>query len=166
MDIKLLSEKYCVKIIDEDNIVDVLSVCEGNPFYYSYYGMLPSVELIKEDLEALPPNKTKEDKYYVGFYKEDILVAILDLIDGYPDKDTAFIGFFMMNKDFQGKDVGTSIIEECIKYLEKLEFKKVRLAYIKENNQSKNFWLKNKFKHIGIEDMQERYTAVLLERVI
>ena len=166
MNIRLLSTKYCVKKIEEDNIRDVLGGCEGNPFYYSYYNRLPSVELIKEDLEALPPNKAKEDKYYVGFYKEDTLIAVLDLIDGYPDKDIAFIGFFMMNKDFQGKDIGTSIIEECMEYLEKLKFKRVRLAYIKGNNQSKNFWLKNKFEHIGIEDMQERYMAVLLERVI
>ena len=53
-----------------------------------------------------------EAKYYVGFYDGDILVAIMDLIDGYPDSDTAFIGFFIMNRQLQGRQIGTSIIQE------------------------------------------------------
>jgi hypothetical protein len=61
----------------------------------------PSRGLILHDLHITPPNTSAEAKYYVGFYNGDLLVAIMDLIDGYPDSDTAFIGFFMMNRQLQ-----------------------------------------------------------------
>ena len=38
-----------------------------------------------------------EDKYYLGFFAGDELVAVMDLILNYPKADIAFIGFFMMN---------------------------------------------------------------------
>lgn len=42
-----------------------------------------------------------KDKYYVGFYHKDKLVAVMDLIVKYPNDETAFIGFFMMAKKLQ-----------------------------------------------------------------
>lgn len=41
----------------------------------------------------------------------------MDLIDGYPDRDIAYIGFFMMNINYQGKHIGTTIIDETTDYL-------------------------------------------------
>ena len=69
--------------------------------YYRYCGKQPSRELILHDLHITPPNTSADAKYYVGFYDLDTLVAIMDLIDGYPDGDTAFIGFFMMNRQLR-----------------------------------------------------------------
>lgn len=34
----------------------------------------------------------------------------MDLILNFPDNDTAFIGFFMMNQALQGKGIGSEII--------------------------------------------------------
>lgn len=50
-------------------------------------GKQPSRELILHDLHITPPNTSADAKYYVGFYDGDILVAIMDLIDGYADSD-------------------------------------------------------------------------------
>lgn len=43
-------------------------------------------ESILDDMEALPPGKSREDKYYVGFFGGGSLAAIVDLILGYPEK--------------------------------------------------------------------------------
>lgn len=45
------------------------------------------------------------------------LVAIMDLIIAYPDANTAFIGLFMMDSDYQGKGIGSLIINQCSHYL-------------------------------------------------
>ena len=47
------------------------------------------------DMNALPPNKEMCDKYYLGFYDGEKLIAVMDFIMAYPDELTAFIGFFM-----------------------------------------------------------------------
>lgn len=59
----------------------------------------------------------------------------MNLIFGYPNADTAFIGFFMMNHSVQMKGVGTSIILEVCRYLKKTGFSYVRLGYVKGNQQ-------------------------------
>lgn len=80
MNIYLLSNQYDVRKILDKNIPDVVNLCEGNPLYYKHCLAAVSTEQIKIDLMALPPNKTYKDKYYIGFYSNDTLVAVMDLI--------------------------------------------------------------------------------------
>ena len=44
------------------------------------------------------------------------------------EADTAFIGFFMMNKSLQGRGVGTALVSEVLAYLTALGFAAVRLG--------------------------------------
>lgn len=37
----------------------------------------------------------------MGFFDNEILVAVMDLILSYPVEDTAFIGLFIMNVEYQ-----------------------------------------------------------------
>ena len=57
-------------------------------------------------MRLTPPGIDLKDKYYVGYFHNETLVAVLDLIDGWPSKEVAYIGFFMMNHSYQGKNVG------------------------------------------------------------
>jgi RimJ/RimL family protein N-acetyltransferase len=100
-------------------------------------------------MEVLPPGKTKSDKYFLGYFEDDILIAVLDLIIGYPSKNTAYIGLFMMDIKVQGKGIGTKIIEELCEYLKNTGFQRVELAWVKGNPQSEKFWIKNNFNIIG-----------------
>ena len=85
---------------------------------------------------------------------------IMDLIDGYPDSDTAFIGFFMMNRQLQGRQIGTSIIQELFLYLKETGLKRVLLGIDKENPQSNAFWAKNGFS--VIREVEQEEGAILL----
>lgn len=161
-----LSSKYMVKKFTEEDVPDILALCKGNPIYYKYFKSEPTSENIKESLTNLPPNKTMEDKYFVGFYDGNRLVAILDLIAGYPNEDIAYIGWFMMNREFQGAGVGTAIISEAISYLKEKHFCYVQLGYIKGNPEARNFWMKNKFIPTGGEVETDSYTIVKMQREI
>ena len=99
-------------------------------------------------MQAVPEGKSPEDKYYLGFFKAGRLIAVMDLISGYPDQETAFIGFFMMNMDMQGQGAGSHIIEEVCACLNKY-FSYIRLGYVKSNEQSRHFWQKNGFMPTG-----------------
>lgn len=164
MDIKLLSQKYDVKLIEEDDIDKVFEVCKSNQLYYKYCPPQVTVESIKSDMKALPNNKSYSDKYYIGFFKSSVLIAIMDLILEYPNTDTAFIGFFMMNKKIQGNGIGSSIIEEVSNFLKSEKFIHIRLGYAKGNPQSEYFWVKNKFKKIGLEVPTKDYIIVVMQK--
>ena len=145
MDLKKLSKDYDVRYLEVEDIDAILELCAGNELFYQYHPPFSTRESILDDMNALPPGKIKRDKYYVGYFKGNELAAVLDLILGYPDEKTAYIGFFMMNKKYQGKGIGTQIISECAKYLAKLQFETIRLAIDRGNPQSEAFWTKKEF---------------------
>ena len=68
------------------------------------------------------------DKYYIGFFKRDKLIAVMDLIMNYPKKKTAFIGLFMMDVNYQNKGIGSRVIGEVLSYLKSENYEKIRLG--------------------------------------
>ena len=164
-DISKLSTQYCVRYMSDSDADEILDFCLQNDQYYRYCGKHSSRELILHDLHITSPNTPKEAKYYVGFYDADTLVAIMDLIDGYPDGDTAFIGFFMMNRLLQGRQIGTHIIQELCLYLKETGLKRVLLGIDKENPQSNHFWAKNGFSVIR-EVEQDEGTILVAEKCL
>ena len=163
IDINKFSKRYNVRNLNHNDVEMIYSFCKSNTQYYEYCGKEPSIELIERDLKITPPDFPIEQKYYVGFFESDNLVAIMDLEDGYPDKDYAYIGFFMMNSELQGNGIGTQIISEIFEYLRELGFYKCMLGIDKDNPQSNHFWKKNGFEVVR-EVVQEEGTILVAER--
>ncbi|MDO5425034.1 MAG: GNAT family N-acetyltransferase [Eubacteriales bacterium] len=163
LEIELLAKEYEVRRIREEDVAEVYRLCVGNPLYYEYCPPKVTEESIREDLRALPPGVSEEEKYYVGFYREGKLLAVMDLIAGYPEEEIGFIGFFMVEKAVQGRNVGSEIVEQACGYLGKRGFRAVRLAWVKGNPQAEHFWRKNGFGKIG-ESLSREEEVVLAEK--
>ena len=67
MDLQQLSASYAVRRLTEADIPAILALQTGNPQFFRYHPPLPSEASIREDLSALPPEKTAADKYYAAF---------------------------------------------------------------------------------------------------
>ena len=163
-DISRFSTKYSVRYMDDSDIDEILDLCLENRQYYQYCGKQPSKELIINDLHITPPNTSADAKYYVGFYQNGTLVAIMDFIDGYPDDETAYIGFFMMNKQLQGNQIGTGIIQEICQYVKETGIREIQLGIDKGNPQSTHFWRKNGF--FVIREIEQEGGTILAARKI
>lgn len=164
-DITRLSSRYAVRFMRDSDADRILDLCLQNTQYYQFCGKQPSRELVLNDLHITPPGIGMSSKYYVGFYNNTVLVAIMDLINGYPSNDYVFIGFFMMNKQFQGHQIGSGIIQEVCQYLKELGIKTVRLGIDKGNPQSTHFWKKNGFLVIK-EVEQDEGTVLVAEKTL
>lgn len=145
MDELLFSKKYYVRKLQKNDIDQIYDLCSKNYLYYQYRPPYVTRKSIESDMVALPDNVDFKDKYYVGYFKNEKLIAVLDLIDGYPKKDILFIGFFMMDISIQKNWVGSAIVNELIGYLTTLKDKEVRLGGINGNLQAEHFWIKNGF---------------------
>lgn len=164
LEVEKLSRNYGVKQLDASDVPAVYALCRENPQYYQHCPPFVTEESIRADMSALPPKKTLEDKFYLGFYEGGTLVAVMDLILKYPKEETAFVGFFMMNAAYQGKGAGTALMEEVYACLKECGFLFVRLGFAKGNPQSEHFWLKNGFVRTGVEVQNEGYVVVVLEK--
>lgn len=163
IDISKFSSKYLVRRMNDSDAEAILEFCKENTQYYEYCQAEPTLEQVTSDLHLTPPGIGPEDKYYVGFYQDDDIVAIMDIIDGFPEKGIAFIGFFMTNKRLQGKGIGTSIISEIAVYLKSIGTTAIRLAIDKGNPQSTHFWKKNGFNVIYEAD-QDGHVLLVAEK--
>ena len=165
IDINKLSKKYTIRKLNENDIDIILDICLNNELFYQYADASPTKKQIINDLNTTPIGIDISDKYYLGFFENELLVSIIDLIDGYPNKDTVFIGFFMMNKDYQGNNIGTAIIQEALESLKTMNFKYARLAIDKDNPQSNHFWHKNGFEILKEVD-RNGHKVLLAESII
>lgn len=166
MDVRELSSRYDVRRLGAGDIEMIYRLSAGNPLFYRYCPPFVTRESIASDMKALPPRTTYDDKFYIGFFEGDGLIAIMDLILNFPDKETAFIGLFMTDRAVQGRGVGSGIIAECCHLLKIRGYRSVRLAYAKGNPQSEAFWTKNGFVKTGLETDQGEYIAVIMEKKI
>lgn len=166
MDISKLSIRYQVKKITESDLDELYELALSNPLYYEHMHESPLKESLKNDLSALPPHKTLKDKYFVGFYDENTLIAALDLILCYPNEQTAFIGWFITHKKVQGQGIGTKLILDIEQYLTALGFQSIRLGYVKTNPQSEHFWVKQGFQPTGVVTHTDQYEIVVLQKNI
>ena len=145
------SQKYAVRPLTAGDVDKILALCAENEQFYRYHPPMATRESILADMTALPPGTGAENKHYLGFFDGDALVAVLDLIEHYPQQNTAYIGFFMTKKERQGCGLGTSLIGKLFDELRKEKFCRVRLAIDRGNPQSKAFWEKNGFALMGEE---------------
>lgn len=148
MDVHTLSKSYSVRKLDEKDIDIIFELMHKNDIYFKYHPPFVTKESIADDMKALPPGKDYADKYYVGFFENEVLVANMDLILNYPSEKIAFIGFFMTDIRYQKQGIGSKIIKEVCTCLKSLGYQKVRLGVDRGNPQSHAFWLKNHFKVI------------------
>ena len=152
MDIRLLSKEYKVQMLNINDVDSIYDMSCENKIFYKYHPPFVTKKSIVDDMKALPPNKSYDDKYYLGFFDGKTLIAYMDLILGYPTDEIAFIGLFMTNINYQNKGIGSNIIRDVCNYLKQLDFKKVRIGVDKENPQSNYFWKKNGFCIISKEE--------------
>lgn len=164
MNISELSSEYEVRKLTEDDVDIVYQLSLGNPMYFEYCPPAVTKESIIQDMSALPPRTTKKEKYYVGYFEQNHLVAVADLIVKYPNEQTAFVGFFMMAIEYQKKGIGSKLVKELEEFFRKNGYRYIRLGFVKGNPQSEAFWKKNGFIPTGIEAVQECYTVVVMQK--
>lgn len=167
LDIESLSTQYTVKRINEEDISAVYRLAKSNSRYYEYLHTVPTRESLTEVITKLPDGTSPGSKYFVGFYNsDDVLVAVMDLITGYPEPDDAFIGWFMVDGRMQGRGIGSDIFADVRAAMKAAGFDYMALAVVKENKEALRFW---KGQGFGIKEEtvgDDGYAVYMMERDI
>lgn len=133
-----------VRKLNEEDVDLIYELCKTNPQYYVYCPPQLSKESILHDLKIFPKNSCIENKYYVGYFKNKELVAVMDWINHYPKENTCFIGFFMVDAKYQHLGIGSKIMKEFLDSIDTC-YEEVHLGWMKENKEAQKFWLKHGF---------------------
>lgn len=166
MDVFLFSKRYFVRKLETADVAVIYALCRENPLYYRYCPPFVTEESIIEDMKALPPRKELSDKFYVGCFDGEKLIAVMDFIRDYPAWGIGFIGFFMTDVSVQRAGTGSGIIRELCGYMREIGFREIRLGWVKGNPQAEHFWHKNGFTETGRTYDTEQYKVIVARRAL
>ena len=164
LDIETLSSEYAVRRITEADIADVYNLCNSNRRYYRSLNERPSRQRLTEVISELPESADKSQKYFVGFWdKEEKLIAVLDLITGYPEKTDAFIGWFMVDAAFQKQGIGSQLFADVRAAMKAQGFEKLTLECPPTSEEALKFWQNQGFK--TAKNSSDENTAVMVRGI-
>ena len=166
LSVEQLAARYEARFFTEADLPQLQTLCLGNPLYYAHLGEEVTLDSLRGELTVLPKGKELCDKYFFGLYDGGALIAAIDLIDGYPEADVAYLGWLILSSERQGRGEGTAIVQELTDFLRKQGFRALRLACVVGNPQSAHFWEKNGLVPDGKRSEREKCTVIELERVL
>ena len=163
IDISKINDDYTVRMLTESDAESVLKLCEKNTLFNHYCRIEPTLEVILDDMLSAPNGSDLANKYFMGFYKDKQLVAIMDYIDEWPEPDSGFLKFFMVDVNHQGRNIGSDIIQRFFSYLGSIGRTKVISVEVADNPQAKHFYEKNGCSCVDTIE-SDWLTAVITEK--
>ena len=143
--------QFEIRSVGEEDLTTVLALMEGNAPYYEIQSQeMPSLRSIREDMAALPPRCTQEQKHYVGLWQDGKLVGVLDLVEGYPRERTLWVGFLMVAAPLHRQGVGRTIVQALPGAAADAGMDSIRLGCLKGNTKGHDFWLA-----MGFQDLRD-----------
>ena len=164
--VEMLSSDYDVRNITEADIASVYNLCKNNRRYYRYIGKKPSLRELTDVITDLPEGTGPQNKHFVGFYDDESLIAILDLITSYPEADDAFIGWFMVDAQKHRQGIGSSIFADIRAAMKAQGYDHLSLACFPENTEAAAFWENQGFSVTRESTNQDGHPVNVMERDI
>ena len=165
-DIQAFSTEYDVRRIRREDIGEVYQLCKSNEQYYRGLAGIPAPESLTEIISSIPESVTAENKYFVGFYEKDTLIAVLDLIAGYPERDDAFIGWFMVEGSMQRQGIGSRIFADVRAAMKGQGYDSLSLQCAGTHEEALAFWEAQGFRPTGETAVQDGTETLILARSI
>ncbi|MDO5107888.1 MAG: GNAT family N-acetyltransferase, partial [Coriobacteriaceae bacterium] len=164
LDIEALSTVYDVREVHDSAVTDVHLLARSNHRYWRELGERPTMEAMTAIVKDVPEGA--EEKHFLGFYDEDDeLVAVMDLICGYPDKTGALIRWFTVDAGRHRQGIGSQLFADVRASLAAQGIEHLTLQ-VPEQEDALAFWAEQGFAATGERNGGGRFPTVTLARDI
>lgn len=159
------------KITTKKQIETAFNIYKSNPYYFQKTKeMNPTLDSVYEDRSSIPPNLEKKQKIYALLEFDGKEVGVIDLLKFYPQKNTHFIGLFILDRAIHGQGYGSLIMKELENRFSQDSVDKIRLAAICENDVAMSFWKNQGFtiiekKKINLTDKLSKQAAIFEKNI-
>ncbi len=143
---------YKVKRVTPEALVQVADAYTTNEsFFMLTQGRPATREDIANDLAALPPGFDASQKYYLGVFEEanpDSAVAVLDLLRGFPDESSAWIGLLLVHGGCKRRGIGSALTDAVWRAAKAVGVTSLRLGVVAGNDTALAFWKSRGFNEL------------------
>lgn len=171
LNIQSLATQYEVRRLGAADVADVYRLARSNRRFYEELGLTLSVDGLTDVMTKAPDGAPATAKLFVGFYDPvddgyQELVAVMDLIMGYPSAHDAFIGWFMVDASLQGQGRGSDIFADVRASMSAQGFTALELACPANDEGARAFWEAQGFTLTGEAYFNGEYDVVRMRRAI
>ncbi|MGE0494527.1 MAG: GNAT family N-acetyltransferase [Vulcanimicrobiota bacterium] len=139
----------------------LLALFERAPAYFQLAeGRPPCLEDARQLLQETPPGTPPEQKFVWGL-EQDGLQGCLDLVQGYPDAEAAFLGLLLLAEDRRGLGLGREAVDFTKAQAAAWGCRRVRLGVLRDNHDGLAFWAHQGFTLTG----ESKGRILLMERL-
>ncbi len=138
-------------LLDESHI-DVLQELQERcaDFIQLATNQLPQPHAARDLLRELPPGKSQHDKFVLGFARtQATLIGVLDIVRGYPDPGTWYVGLLMFVPQERGQGLGRQVQAAVEQWVVQHGGRHLRLIVQAQNVKGLTFWRQGGFEIEG-----------------
>jgi RimJ/RimL family protein N-acetyltransferase len=136
---------------EREEIAQMQALLEAAPAYHQrVLGRFAGQAEAQSNFTILPPGKTYEDRFVIGFYRDSELIGCASLFRGYPNNKTAHLGLLLFSENHQRSGNGRvayELIENFVREWKSVET--IRLSVVLTNDTVIPFWKKQGFIETG-----------------
>jgi len=163
---------YRVSILSEVDAPAVQKLLEACADFNLLVSGLPPAPGDGLDLfRDLPPGKSLADKAVIGVYDRPAhLAGLADVIRGYPEEDTWFIGLLLLEPSARGQGLGRRFYQEIERWVRQNGARRIKLGVVGDNQDGCRFWQALGFQEIGVRPPrkfgEKEQVVYIMERVL
>lgn len=119
------------------------ALIEADPDYVlRVSGRPPGRDEAQDLLADRPPHVSEDRKVVLGAFRDDALVAVIDVVRGWPDPETAYVGLLQVRAGSKGQGVGRHAHALLLDWLARWpEVTRLRAAIVETNAaEAEPFW--------------------------
>jgi ribosomal protein S18 acetylase RimI-like enzyme len=155
------------KPLTHQDIPRIVAFEETARDYYALIGEAqPNEQSTESAMEALPPGRRPADKQFLGVFQQANMIALVDLVEGYPDDETLYIGLLVIGQENRHKGYGTAILYEIQQMAQSKNLHFLELAVHDTNHIGRAFWEKNGFMPQRSAEVNGKAVTVMRKNLI
>ena len=128
---------FTTRPLEERDANPLQALFDEDPEYF--LGMNGRDIPVAEIRAAIPPGRAREDKFLYTIERDARLVGMIDLIRGYPEPATWYLGFLFIAKAFRAAGLGRATLHALYGHARAQGGKALRLGVVEDNARAR--WL-------------------------
>lgn len=146
------------KIETNEDILQAYEIYRSNArYFYLVAGRLPELQDVGDDRVELPELVPESSKHFGIYSDKGSSVAVVDILEGYPEPDILYIGFFMIDGKLHRKGIGRELYDQIQEKAVMLGYRRVRLGVVEGNSHGMDFWKAMGFAEVDFVKTRSPY---------
>jgi len=138
--------------VTPDEVDDLQAVIESDPEYVERVTGLPPGPADAQSLLMMrPPDLPEERKTVLAVRCDGVVVGIVDVLRGYPERHVAYLGLLQIRGDLQRRGLGHAAHDALLDVVgDWTEIQRLRLAVLATNSEAAEpFWRALGYQPVG-----------------